>query len=180
MTNADPLVFKLELARKMADRLRERVRSLIDSKTLKRSLEVRLSVQGREQIGAEIYLPQYWAVYYHDGHGPVTPVNGKFIVYFASIEDDPRVAGGKDYPVRAAQIRRLRLDPTEFRRLVDEGKLIVKRSTGPARPHRFFDRLAGKAPKAVEGLVRSDFRGHLRARLDDVLKLRETLRLRLL
>lgn len=180
MASSDPLAFKLDLARKMADRLRERVRSLIESRTLQRSLEVRVTVVGKDKIGAEIYLPQYWAVYYHDGHGPVTPVNGKFIVYFTSIEDDPRVSGGKDYPVRSSQIRRLRLDPTEFRRLVEEGKLVVKRSTGPARPHKFFERLGGKSVKAVEGLVRSDFRGHLRARLDDVLKLRETLRLRLL
>lgn len=180
MASSDPLAFKLELARKMAERLRERVRSLIESKTLQRSLEVRLTVEGRQRIGADIFLPQYWAVYYHDGRGPVTPVNGKFIVYFADIEDDPRVNGGKDYPIRSSQIRRLRLDPEEFRRLVEAGKLIVRKSVGPSRPHRFFDRLGGKAVKAVEGIVRQDFRSHLKGRLDDVLKIRATLRMRLL
>lgn len=174
----DPLVFKIELAQKMAQRVRDRVRTLIQSQTLKRSLEVRITTTGT-QVGAEIFLPQYWAVYYHDGRGPVRPVNGKFLVYFADIEDDPRVNGGKDYPTRVNQIRRLTLDPAEFRRLVQEGKLIVREKVGPSTPHPFFNRLAGKVVPLVAGLVRVEFRSHLRARLDGVLRLRGTIRFRL-
>lgn len=177
MASKDPLIFQIELVRKMAERLRERVRALIPSETLKRSLDIRIVTDGT-LVGAELFLPQYWAVYYHDGREPVKPVNGKFLVYFADIEDDPRVGGGKDYPIRSAHIRRLRLDPAEFRRLVKEGRLIVKKSVGPSTPHRFFDRMGGRAVGAVEGLVRVETRGHLRAVLADVLRLRGTIRVR--
>lgn len=177
MTSKDPLIFQVTLVRKMADRLAARVRGFIESETLKRSLRVRVRLD-RKHVGADLYIPQYWAVYYHDGRGPVRPRNGKFIVYFANIEDDPRVSGGKSYPVRAAQIRRLRLDPEEFRRLVREGKLVVKRSVGPVQGSRFFERLGGKAARIAAPIVSRDFRGHLRASLGNVLRLRGSLRLR--
>lgn len=179
MTSADPLTFKLDLARQMAEQIRERVRRTIESATLQRSLDSRVVVNPDGTIGAEIYVPQYWAVYYHDGRGPVRPVNGKFIVYFQDIEDDPRVSGGRNYPVRAAQIRRLRLDPKEFRRLVEEGKLVVRSSVGPAKPHPFFEKLAGRAVKMVQATVNREFRRHAKAALQDVLRLRGTIRLRL-
>lgn len=179
MTSSDPLTFKLDLARQMAELVRERVRRIIESGTLKRSLDSRVVINENGEVGAEIFLPQYWAVYYHDGHGPVRPTNGKFIVYFQDIEDDPRVSGGRAYPVRASQIRRLRLDPREFRRLVEEGRLVVRRSTGPAPAHPFFEKMAGKAPKIVAATVNREFRRHAKAVLADVLRLRGTIRLRL-
>ncbi len=174
MASSDLLAFKIDLVRKMAQRIRERVRTLIESRTLQRSLDFRIVTDGTN-VGAEIFLPQYWAVYYHDGRGPVRPVNGKFIVYFADIEDDPRVQGGRNYPTRAAQIRRLRLDPEEFRRLVAEGRLIVKRSAGSSQPHRFFDKLGGRAARITASLVKTESRAHLRAALADVLRLRGTI-----
>lgn len=175
---SDPLTFKIELARHMANQIRERVRTLIESRTLKRSLEVRVVVNGVDEVGAEVFLPQYWAVYYHDGRKAMRPRNGKFLVYFQDIEDDPRVFGGRQYPVRSAQIRRLRLDPAEFRRLVESGKLIVRESVGPAQPHPFFERMAGRAAAVVASGVRAQFRRHLKGALDDVLRLRGTLRVR--
>jgi len=177
VASRDPIAFRIDLARKMAEQVRERVRTLIESDTLKRSLEIRVTVNGTE-IGADIFLPQYWAVYYHDGRGPVRPINGKFLVYFADIEDDPRVSGGRNYPIHASQIRRLRLDPAEFRRLVKSGKLIVRESVGPAKAHPFFERLAGRAAKIVAPTVAREMRSHLLGALADVRHLRGTLRFR--
>lgn len=179
MTSSDPLTFKLDLVRQMAEQIRERVRRTIESATLQRSLDSRVVVNEDGTVGAEIFVPQYWAVYYHDGRGPVRPTSGKFIVYFQDIEDDPRVSGGRSYPVRAAQIRRLRLDPKEFRRLVEEGRLIVRSSVGPAQPHPFFEKLAGRVVKMVESTVNREFSRHAKAALADVLRLRGTIRLRL-
>jgi hypothetical protein len=170
-STANPTLFKLQLARQMAELVAARVRTLIESQTLRDALAVRST-----KFGAEIFIPHYWAVYYHDGRGPVRPVNGKFLVYFANIEDDPRVRGGKDYPVRVSQIRRLRLDPDEFRRLVEEGKLIVKKSVGPTRPNRFFDKMAGRAAKIVAATAKREFRAHLKLVLKDVLRLKGTIR----
>jgi hypothetical protein len=178
VVSSDPLIFQIELARKMAERLATRVRTTIGSETLRRALETRVVVLPSGEIGADLFIPHYWAIYYHDGRGPVRPVNGKFLVYFARIEDDPRVAGGRDYPVRAAQIRRLRLDPAEFRRLVQEGKLIVTQRVGPAKGRPFFERLKDKAPAIVQATVNREFRGHVKAALADVLKITVSLRLR--
>lgn len=178
MTSRDPLLFRTLLARKMAEKLRERVRFAIPSRTLRNSIQVRVTVADPNYIGAEIFLPQYWAVYYHDGRGPVRPRNGKYLVYFANIEDDPRVAGGKDYPTRTSQIRRLRLSPEEFRAAVQEGKLIVRKSVGPSTPHRFFDKLEGRAVPLTAGQVLADFRAHAKLALEDVLRLKGSIRLR--
>lgn len=163
----------------MAERLRQQVRRLIESRTLRKSLSIRLVINGQEKVGAELYLPQYWAVYYHDGRGPVYPVRGKYIVYFQNIEDDPRVSGGSNYPNRSSQIRRLRLAPEEFRALVESGKLVVRRSVGPARAHPFFERLGGRAAKAVAPIVRTDFSVHAKDVLADVLQIRGSIRIRL-
>lgn len=179
MTSADPFVFRLELTRKVVEAVRERVRRTIESSTLRRSLDSKIVVNESGEIGAEIFVPQYWAVYYHDGRGPVRPTNGKFIVYFQDIEDDPRVAGGRDYPVRESQIRRLRLDPKEFRRLIEQGKLIVRTSVGPSRPHPFFERLAGKVGAIASPLVVPEFSRHVKAALKAELSLRGSIRLRL-
>lgn len=179
MTSSDSLTFRIELAQKMASVIRERVRTMIESATLKRSIDTRVVIDEGGRVGAHVFLPQYWAVYYHDGRGPVTPVNGRFIVYFQNIEDDPRVSGGRNYPVRAAQIRRLRLDPAEFRRMMEDGTLIVRRRVGPAPSHPFFSRLAGRAAQLVEPTVDREFRRHAKAVLRDVLSLKGGIRFRL-
>ncbi len=173
------LEFRIDLVREIAEQVKRRARSLIESRTLKRALDSRIVTNGTTYVGAEVFIPHYWAVYYHDGRGPVRPVNGKFLVYFARIEDDPRVAGGRDYPQRASQIRRLRLDPAEFRRLVKEGKLIVKRSVGPVQGKRFFERIGGRTMKSVGSRALREFRRYAKQdALVDVLRLRRTIRIR--
>lgn len=175
MASKDPLQFKKDVALLMGERLRQAVRPLIQSETLKNSIEVQLLVDA-DVVGAALVWPHYWAVYYHDGRGPLRPVNGRFLVYFLDPEDDPRFKDG--YPVRAKDVKRLELSPEEFRAALASGKMIVTNYVGPARGKKFIDRLARRAAKLVGGLVLREFRGHVKAALDDVLKLRITSKLR--
>ena len=175
MASKDPIAFKKELALLMAERLRVAVRPFIKSDTLKNSIEIALQVDG-SMVGSALVWPHYWAVYYHDGRGPIRPVNGRYLVYFLDPEDDPRFKNG--YPVRAADIKRLELSPEEFKAAIASGKMIVTNYIGPARGKKFIDRLATRAAKAVAPIVLREFRGHVKAALDDVLKLRLTTKLR--
>lgn len=171
----DPFDFKLELASKMASRIRDVLRPFIDSETLKNSIEIVLEFDGQD-VGADLVWPHYWAVYYHDGRGPLRPKNGKYLVWFMDPEDDPRFDAG--YPVRREDIRKLELSPEEFKSLLASGKMIVRKYAGPAKGKRFLDKLKGRAAKAVAPIVRNEFRKHLRDSLKDVLNLDFTGRFR--
>ncbi len=169
MTSEDPMIFRMDLAKMVGDKLSTYLRSVIESDSLRKSMRVEIDVEG-ELVLARIVFPQYWAVYYHDGRGPVRPTNGKFIVFFQDVEDDPRVSGG--YPERVGDIKRLNLSPAEFKALVKSGELIVRKAVGPAKSHRFLDKLRGNSSAKVATLVKNEFSKHVQASLKDLLDIR--------
>lgn len=81
----------------------------VPSKTLQRAMSVEMGKDVPDLLPSQaaLVIPHYWAVYLHDGRGPVWPDRARYIVFFRRIEDDPRVDGGKNYPVRASDIRKL-------------------------------------------------------------------------
>lgn len=167
MTAADAKFIRA-LLRELCERARRDTLPRIESKTLRDALRCRDDLTARVPT-VKLTIPHYWAVYYHDGRGPITARRGKFLVYFQSIEDDPRVQGGRSYPERASQIRRLNLSRDEFTRLRKQGKLVVRRSVGPQRGRPFFAKLEGFQGRAAP-IVRRRFSGHVKAQLADVLK----------
>jgi hypothetical protein len=175
MASKDPLSFKVDVAQKMAARLRDVVRRYIDSDTLKNAIEIVLEFDGAD-VRADLVWPHYWAVFYHDGRGPLRPINGKYLVWFMDPEDDPRNQGG--YPVRKSDIRRLELSTEEFKALLASGRMIVRTYAGPTRGKKFLERLAGRAAKHVQPIVRREFSRHVKDALADVLKLKITTKLR--
>lgn len=175
MASKDPVQFKKELALLMAERLRQAVRPFIKSDTLRDSIEIQLRVEG-SMVESALAWPHYWAVYYHDGRGPLRPVNGRYLVYFLDPEDDPRFKDG--YPVRATDVKKLSLTPEEFKAALASGKMIVTNYVGPAKGQKFIERLARRAVRLAEPIVRREFRGHLKAALGDVLKLKVTSKFR--
>lgn len=174
MTSRDPIEFQSDLALKMADRLREVVKRYIPSETLRNSIEIHLRIDAG-LVTTSLEWPHYWAVYYHDGRGPLRPVNGKYLVYFLDPEDDPRFDQG--YPVRASEIKRLELTPEEFKDAIASGKMIVTNHVKRGRARRFIDRLAGRAARTVQPLVQPAFRQHLKLALSDILRIRSSTRL---
>jgi len=152
-----------ELGRRELDR----VRGTIGSKTLRAALRL---VVNANQERADLFIPHYWAVYYHDGRGAVSPVSAQKLVFFANPNDDPR---GRT-PEREAQVRRLtkaqyheglRIN-RERRAAGREPFMFVVDSVGPAAPHPFFDRLEKGAAKRADGVVRRIFERELLRQLD--------------
>lgn len=124
---------------KFGDRLAARAllqaRPLVQSRTLKAAMrpEVEATASG---VRASLVIPHYWAVYYHDGRGPVRAKPGKKLVFYKRVEDDPRLVGG--FPERATQIRKL--TKAQFYRDLKAGKLIAVESVRGTQPRPFFER----------------------------------------
>lgn len=111
-----------------------KARARCPSRTLQRALRMEID---EEKQSVRITVPHYWAVFYHDGRGPIQARPGHFLVFYKNLEDDPRLRGG--YPEKRGDIRRL--SRTQFYRDLRAGKLIVTRSVGPAPGHKFLDKL---------------------------------------
>lgn len=110
-----------------------RAKSKLKSETLKDSLFIELRPTESEVV---VGVPHYWAIYYHDGRGPIRARPGKWLVYFKDPSEDPRIKGG--YPERAADV--VRLTREQFLTALAANKLIVTKEVGPAGPHPFFSR----------------------------------------
>lgn len=70
-------------------------RPKIPSATLQNNIRVRRNPSGS---GHQMYLPHYWAIYIHEGRGPVTPKEKLYLVWFRNPKDDPRIR--KTYGVK--------------------------------------------------------------------------------
>lgn len=146
------------------------VRTLIGSSTLREAARLIVDAIGGR---AEIFIPHYWAVYYHDGRDGFSADSGRFLVFFANPDDDPRLADG--YPERAADIRRLTRDEfyaglAENERRAESGGtpfMFVVRSVGPAGAHPFFDRLAEGAAERFDQIAFASLDAHVQQLLDD-------------
>lgn len=126
-------------------------RPLIPSKTLRDALtaipgEYGL-IDGAPGAKSALFIPHYWALFVHDGRGPVRPVHKRVLVWFADPRDDPRTDGTRNYPVRLDQRRRLTAD--QYRRGLEENRsrkerglepyMIVTTVSGPVQATPFFE-----------------------------------------
>lgn len=131
----------------------ERVKTLIGSRTLREAVRLIVDAQGGR---AELYIPHYWALYYHDGRKGFGPITASKLVFFDDPRDDPRLEGG--YPERDFDIRTLTRDEYEEglrqnaeRRANGEGPfMFVVDSVGPAAAHPFFDQLQNGAANRMD------------------------------
>lgn len=137
-----------------------KAKTLIGSKTLREA--IRLIVDANEGR-AVLFIPHYWAEYYHDGRAGFGPVTARVLVFYNDPHDDPRLAGG--YPVRATDIVRLTRDDYEAglaenkirRDAGDVPFMFVLKSVGPAGAHPFFDELAVGAVDRANETVTEEF-----------------------
>jgi len=159
------------LTRKVLEEIGERelrlVRKSIGSKTLRAA--IRLIINESEQR-ADLFIPHYWAVWYHDGRGSVSPVNARKLVFFDDPNDDPRLRNGR--PVKETDVRRLTEE--QYREGLRRNReragrggrafMYVVDAVGPSRPRPFFDRLAqGASQRADDVGLRTFERGLLSA-----------------
>ena len=115
------------------DELR-RILPRIGSSTLRKALRLIVEAnQGR----ARLFIPHYWAVYYHDGRGGFGPKSARKLVFFDDPRDDPRAPT----PERQAQVRRL------TRAEYEEGlrRNALRRAAGFTRPFMYVVSSVGPA-----------------------------------
>lgn len=141
-----------------------KAKTLIGSKTLRDAIQLIVTAnEGR----AVLFIPHYWAEYYHDGRGPAVPVTASMLVFYADPSDDPRLVGG--FPVRASDIQKLSPDDyrrgleinaerrkaggTPFMYVVPRSPLLGDRVDGSP----FFDVLAQDAAARADTIVLDEF-----------------------
>lgn len=147
----------------------EQVRRLIGSSTLRDA--ARLIVESQAGL-ATIFIPHYWAEFYHDGRDGFEAPSGHFLVYFADPDDDPRISGG--YPVRESDVRHLSREEfyaglarnTEAAEAGGTPFMFVVRSVGPADGHPFFDELAQGAAARMDQFASFALDAYVQENLD--------------
>ncbi len=158
---------KRRLIRNILEDLGERelalVKKSIGSKTLRAAIT--LIINESEERGA-LFIPHYWAIWYHDGRGSVSPVSARKLVFFDDPKDDPRIRNGR--PVRESQVRRLTKkqydEGLRRNRLRPKGArpfMYVVDSVGPAAPRPFFTKLAEGAERRAAPIVEREFEKEL-------------------
>lgn len=146
-----------------------RVRETIDSRTLRAALTHIIEVSNAR---SRLFIPHYWAVYYHDGRGSVHPRTAKKLVFFDDPGDDPRLRGGNrerysgTRRLTEAEYRRgLRINQQRYEAGRDPYMYVVD-STGPATPKPFFDRLARGAARRAAPVVERHLDDHIQEIVD--------------
>jgi len=155
--------------KQLGDAELRRVKGMIGSKTLRAA--VTLIIAENEQR-ADLFIPHYWAIWYHDGRGRVSPVNARKLVFFDDPNDDPRIQGGR--PVTESQVRRLTRD--QYReglrrnqeRAASGGRpfMYVVDSVGKSAPRPFFTKLEQGASERADVIVAREFEKDLLAWID--------------
>jgi len=146
-----------------------RVRSTIGSKTLRAAIRL---IINESRMRGRLFIPHYWAIWYHDGRGPVQPKRARKLVFFDNPKDDPRLKQG--YPVKRSQVVRLTKEQYQEglrrNRLRPPGTrpyMYVVDAVGPAAPRPFFTQLAVGAEARAEPIVRQHFERELLKWLDE-------------
>lgn len=116
-----------------------------ESETLSEAMTKQVDID-RDEIA--LFVPHYWAVPYHEGHGPV---KNKFMVFFPNPADDPRIQGG--YPVRTSDIQNLSnfMSKEEIRSARRSGKLRIIRKRLKQPGKKFFSK--GAAALVQNGIA---------------------------
>lgn len=147
--------------------------SKIDSSTLRAALELIVSKTGDQGVEARLFIPHYWAVYYHDGRRGFGTVDNVWLVYFTDPKDDPRIQGG--YPVRGNDIQTLTRGQYEFglrknrERRASGGVpyMIVTKSVGPAGAHPFFTKGMVGFKRSADRVAKPYFDAYIQRIVDE-------------
>ena len=126
------------------------LRGRIPSKTIARSMFRVLDV---EVMKITFDSPYYWAGWYLEGRGSVTPKSSKYLIFFRNPKDDPRLQGG--YPKTASDVRKL--TKSEWREWNARNRaakkagadppMVVTKQVGPFKGIKPFDNLIQGALK---------------------------------
>lgn len=145
----EDIQFQRKLLQKLADAAKSYSRPKIPSQTLRNSA---YTVVLNDNKTAYVEIPEYWAIYVHDGRGAFGPRRpGSVLVYFRNPKNDPRLAPTGKSPIRYSQTKRLTQPQFSYwlrqnqkaRALGVPVPMIVRTDVGPMRGSFFFDNNRG-------------------------------------
>jgi len=167
--------FIRDLLERVSERAENHVRPKIPSQTLQRALTTNFDRVANVWL-ARVGVPHYWAVYLHDGRGPVVKKGKGFLVFFKDPSRDPRLRGGR--PVRQADARRLTRNQFRDGLAMNRAHLaaggdpfdapmIVVKSVGPAKATEFFTKgMAAFLPTIAAPIFRNEFDRYVQEMID--------------
>lgn len=159
ITLADAIAFSTLTAQEIAELAARTAKAYLLANNGSRTLAASMKAEVRGVGFARVLVPHYWALYVHDGRGPVEMPAGRFMVFFPDTQNDPRTDFGSRFPVRLSDIEHLSRQQfiegleqnRERREFGGQPFMIVTRSVGPIPGVPFFreglanlDVLAGK------------------------------------
>lgn len=113
----------------------EKAKGFCTSRQLRKYMHTLVTISSKVFSTGIIRVPQYWAIYYHEGRRVISPVSATYLVWFKNPKDDPRLTNGES-PIYRSEIKTLNLPLKKLRQLKKDGKLfIVKRSPRSGSPH---------------------------------------------
>ena len=126
------------------------------SRQLRKRMRREVLVSTPVQAKGVLNVPQYWAIYKHDGRGIVKTQSANFLVWFPNPKDDPRLVNGES-PINRADIKRLNqvISKAEFNRLRKSGKMVVSKLSGAmskSKANPFFSNEPNGGMAGFEGL----------------------------
>lgn len=102
----------------------------------------------------------YWARWANDGRKEIRAKPGKVLVFFDDPTKDKRIMRG--YPRKPESVRKLRLDEDEFRRMHEEGELVVTKKVAKAPGLKFLEQGIKKTRDEASAELRKLIRGEIR------------------
>lgn len=166
--------FQRGLLQKLADAAKSYSRPKIPSLTLRNSA---YTVVLADHKNAYVEIPEYWAIYVHDGRGAFGPRRpGGVLVYFRNPKNDPRLAPTGKSPIRYNQTKRLTQPQFSYwlrqnqkaRALGVPPPMIVRTDVGPMKGSFFFDNNRGMSgfKNFAEELAAPIATRHIKHKLD--------------
>jgi len=147
-----------------------RVKRIIGSRTLKAAVEL---IVDENAMRADLFIPHFWAIWYHDGRGRVSPKNARKLVFFDNPENDPRTRGAS--PRNRGQVRRLTRAEYEEGLRINQQRfeaglrpfMFVVDSVRKSRPRPFFKQLEQGAAERADPIVLRVFERELLREIDN-------------
>lgn len=169
------LDFMRRLAGILAFRAGQRAIQAMRTLRVSRTLQASLRIRNGPRLQRNLHIPQYWALYVHDGRPSVTRTKPPMI-WFHNPSLDPRLIAGPFGPITPERRRDVsRLSKAQFKRFRAQGHLIIARTVSSIAKKPFFSVGPGGAMSDVAEVLRKEadtrIRAHLRDTFPDLFRL---------
>ena len=149
-----------KVLRELLNTAEQKARGFCTSSQLRAHMSTGVIRETKNKARGHVFVPEYWAIYYHMGRAnmPVIHVKRKkYLAWFPDPHDDPRLVNG-EYPIRRSDVVSLDkvISRDEFKFLLKTGKLVLSKVSPTSGGNASFqgNRFFGSAPgEGLAGMV---------------------------